>query len=312
VSSPDEPRGDIWGEADNAIRYDAFARRYPMYRVTSRDLVALARLSPRATVLDLACGTGATTAEILSVLGPDGKVVGVDKSPAMLAVAAESVPDRRVTWIQAAAEDVDRHVAGPVDAVVCNSAIWQTDLAATAAAVRTILAAEGRFVFNVGAGFLQAHDDPNDLGRRLSAMREIAARDHGWTPPAEPLRRSPLTRESICRCLGQAGFAVERIEEFSYAESAEAERAWLSIPIFTRNYLPGLPYDDRIRVLAQTYEHLAPGEPQPSRWVAFAARRQDRGSKPAGAAVFLGRARRRCRRPDPRPPRFTRRLTPAP
>ena len=32
-------------------------------------------------------------------------------------------------WIQAAAEDVDRHVAGPVDAVACNSAIWQTDLA---------------------------------------------------------------------------------------------------------------------------------------------------------------------------------------
>lgn len=271
MSSPEEPRGDSWGEADNAIRYDAFARRYPIYRLTSRDLVALARLWPPATVLDLACGTGATTAEILSVLGPDGQVVGVDKSPAMLAVAAESVPDRRVTWIQAAAEDVDRHVAGPVDAVVCNSAIWQTDLAATAAAVRNVLAAEGRFVFNVGARFLEARDDPNNLGHRLTAMREIAAQHYGWTPPDEQLRRSPLTRESICRCLGQAGFAVERIEEFSYAESAEAKRAWLSVPIFTQNYLPGLPYDDRIRVLDQTYEHLTPSEPGIARWVAFAA-----------------------------------------
>ena len=274
MSSSDEPRGDSWGEADNAIRYDAFARRYPIYRQTSRNLVALARLSPRATVLDLACGTGATTAEILSVLGPDGQVVGVDKSPAMLAVAAESVPDRRVTWIQAAAEDVDRYVAGPVDAVVCNSAIWQTDLAATAAAVRNVLAAEGRFVFNVGARFLEARDDPNNLGHRLGAMREIAAQHYGWTPPGAqaPLPKRPqLTRESIRRCLGQAGFAVERIEEFSYAESAEAKRAWLSIPIFTQNYLPGLPYDDRIRVLDQTYEHPTPSEPGIARWVAFAA-----------------------------------------
>lgn len=271
VSSPNEPRADSWGEGGNAVHYDAFARRYPMYRQTSRDLVALARLSRAATVLDLACGTGATAAEILAVLGPDGKVVGVDKSPAMLAVAARAVSDRRATWIQAAAEDVDHHVAGPVEAVVCNSAIWQTDLAATATAVRKILAAGGRFVFNVGSGFLEPRGDPNRLGHRLTLMREIAARDCGWTPPATRASRQPqLTRESICRCLGQAGFAVERIEEFSYAQTAEAERAWLSVPVFTESHLPGLPYDHRMRVLAQTYERLAPADPGISRWVAFA------------------------------------------
>ncbi len=66
------PDADIWGEDDNARRYDAYVRQYPNYQETSRDLVALA-LPPAdasvsdAAVLDLACGTGATTREILAV-----------------------------------------------------------------------------------------------------------------------------------------------------------------------------------------------------------------------------------------------------
>jgi SAM-dependent methyltransferase len=275
VSGLGQSRGDSWGEDDNAVRYDAFARRYPMYRQTSRDLVMLARLSRSAAVLDLACGTGATTAEILSVLGPGGRVVGVDMSPAMLMVAARRIPDRRVEWIRAAAENVDNHVAKLVDAVVCNSAIWQTDVDATVAAVRNVLAAGGRFVFNVGAGFLEQHDDPNYQGDRRGVMRAIAAQDYGWKPPGSrgPLHGRPrLTRESICRCLGKAGFEIERVEEFGYEQSAEAGRAWLSVPIFTKRYLPGMSYDDRMRVLNKTYKQLGPGEAGLSRWVAFAAK----------------------------------------
>jgi SAM-dependent methyltransferase len=268
---------DIWGEDDNAVRYDEFAQLYPSYRETSRDLVALANPARDATVLDLACGTGATTTEILSVLGPDSKVVAVDKSPAMLRAAASSVRDRRVQWIQAAAEDIDRHLSEPVDSAVCNSAIWQTDLAATAAAVRSVLATGGRFVFNVGIGFLEQQlDDPNQLGDLPSVMRAIAARDYGWTPPAArtapPARpRHRLSREAIRRLLGEAGFEIERVEELSYERSPEAQRAWLAVPIFTTMYLPGLPYRERMHVLDEAYAQLDAGQTQTGRWVAFAA-----------------------------------------
>jgi hypothetical protein len=68
----------------------------------------------------------------------------------MLAVAARAIAGPRITWVQCRAGNVDRHVTGPVDAVVCNSAIWQADLAATAAAVRNLLVTGGRFVFNTG------------------------------------------------------------------------------------------------------------------------------------------------------------------
>lgn len=216
------PDADIWGEDDNARLYDAFARRHPIYQDTSRDLIALARLPADAAVLDLACGTGITSREILAALGPDGTVTGADRSAAMLAVAARAITDPAITWVQAAAENIDRRMTRPVDAVVCNAAIWQTDLAATAAAVGNLLAAGGRFVFNTGAGYLGQQKDPNfgdGQPSPVAIMRDIAARDHGWRPPestaprdqaAPPGRRPRPTRESIRRCLDSAGLTSSK------------------------------------------------------------------------------------------------------
>jgi len=269
------PPADPWGEDDNARRYDAFARQYPMYRQTSRDLIALAGLSTDATVLDLACGTGATTEQILAVLGPDGKVVGVDGSAAMLAIAAQSFADQRVTWVQARAEKLDQHVTGLVDAVICNSAIWQTDLAATAAAVRNVMTAGGRFAFNVGSDFLQQADRPDERPLLSGVMQAIAAEDYGWAPPEHQSRtagRPRLSKESIRQSLSNAGFQIEHTAEFTYQQSAEAVRAWLSVPVFTERHLPGLPYRQRMRVLDEAYQRLGPGEAALSQWVAFAAK----------------------------------------
>jgi trans-aconitate methyltransferase len=275
---------DSWGEDDNPRRYDAYAREYPSYRDTSRDLVELVLPSgdsgADAAVLDLACGTGATTREILRALGPDGTVTGVDKSVAMLAVAASSTADLRATWIQARAESVDQQVTAPVDAVICNSAIWQTDFAATAMAVRAVMKAGGRFAFNVPVGFLD-EDDSHGSGERypslLSEMRAIAEHDYGWAPDdrARGRVRQRLTQESICRSAAAAGLDVEQVTEVSHQHSAESQRAWLSIPIFTRDQLRGLPYKDRMRVLDKAYERLGSGQTERAQWVVFVARASD-------------------------------------
>lgn len=279
------PGGDIWGEDDNPRRYDAYAREYPGYRETSRDLIALALPSADAgvadaTVLDLACGTGATTREILAVLGPGGRVTGVDQSAAMLGVAASSTTDPRATWIQARAESVDQHVTEPVDALICNSAIWQTDFAATAMAVRAVMKAGGRFAFNVPVGFLGDADSHRSRERYpslLSEMRAIAERDYDWAPDdgAPGRARQRLTQESICGSLAAAGFDVEQVTEVSHQDSADSQRAWLSIPVFTRDRLGGLPYGDRMRILDKAYERLGPGQTERAQWVVFVARTGD-------------------------------------
>lgn len=215
------------------------------------------------------------------MLGPGGRVVGVDKSVAMLGVAARSITDSRATWIQARAESVDEHVTGPVDAVICNSAIWQTDFAATAMAVRAAMKADGRFAFNVPAGFLGDGDSHRSRDRNpplLSEMRAIAERDYGWAPDASaPGRvRQQLTTESIRLSLAAAGFDIEQVRDVSYQNSAESQRAWLSIPIFTKDRLGGLPYEDRMRILDKAYECLGPSQTERALWTIFVARASDR------------------------------------
>jgi SAM-dependent methyltransferase len=274
------PAADIWGEDDNARRYEAYARQYPNYRDTSRDLVALALPSAAAadaTVLDLACGTGATTRETLAVLGPHGRVTGVDQSAAMLAVAASSITDHRARWIQARAESVDQHVTEAVDAILCNSAIWQTDLAATAMAARAVLKTGGRFAFNVPVDFLDDGGGHRSGGRYpalLSEMQAIAEHDYGWAPADRAQGRAGqrLTRQSISRALTAARFDLELVTEVSHDNSAASARAWLSIPIFTRDRLSGLSYADRMRVLEKAYERCGPGRAERGRWAVFVCR----------------------------------------
>ncbi len=49
-----------------------------------RAAVRAARLSRGGSALDVACGTGKLTAALAAEVGPEGRVVGVDLSPAML------------------------------------------------------------------------------------------------------------------------------------------------------------------------------------------------------------------------------------
>jgi SAM-dependent methyltransferase len=266
---------DSWDSAGNARDYAEFARAHPTYRLTSRDVVSLACPAADATVVDLACGTGITTEAVLPVLRDAGRVIAVDASQAMLAAAQSVIHDRRVRWLHSPAERVDQCGLSGVDAVVCNSAIWQTDVQATAAAVRRVLRPGGRFVFNLGAAMLADHvhaDQPDPL---MDAMKTIAACDYGWIPAASndpDADRRQLSEARLRRVLQQSGLRVDRVQSFSYPASLE-EHAWLTVPVFTARLFSGLQYEQRMAVLDQAYQRLAADHPDPvaTEWIAFAA-----------------------------------------
>jgi SAM-dependent methyltransferase len=270
-----------WEDEENAQRYGQFADEYALYRRTSQDLAGLARLARNARVVDLACGTGATTKALLAVLGPHGRVVAVDSSRAMLGRAKAFIGDHRVRWLRAPAEQLGNCGIDAVDAVVCNSAIWQTNMPATVAAVGRVLRPAGRFVFNVGARMLADHPDADQPPAPLIEMMEaIAARDHGWAAsPAAAGAREPgwLSERSLRNLLGDNGFRVEQVQEFQYRSSLDDQRAWLSVPIFTVRRFGGLSYPQRMAILSEAYRHLAAGNGGGAitvRWVAFTARRR--------------------------------------
>src|SRR5579862_9251221 len=78
-----------------AKHYDITSRLYPApgYPQRSQRLRAVQALGLRAgdSVVDIACGTGLNFRLIEEMIGPDGRITGVDLTDAMLAQAQERV-----------------------------------------------------------------------------------------------------------------------------------------------------------------------------------------------------------------------------
>ena len=113
-----------------AKHYDLTSRLYPVpfYPQPSQRTLAVEALHLRAgdTVVDVACGTGVNFPLIEKVVGPGGRIVGVDLTDAMLAQARRRVERNgwgNVTLVQADAAELD-FPAG-ADAIVSTYALTQ-------------------------------------------------------------------------------------------------------------------------------------------------------------------------------------------
>ena len=117
MRAPD-PRRAIEKYRSHARGYDASARRTMGLRSRVIDML---RLSAGETVLDVACGTGLSLPLLAEAVGPAGRVIGVEVSPAMIEQARERVARAglaNVTLIEAPMEEAA--FAGPLDAILFN------------------------------------------------------------------------------------------------------------------------------------------------------------------------------------------------
>jgi demethylmenaquinone methyltransferase/2-methoxy-6-polyprenyl-1,4-benzoquinol methylase len=104
-----------------------------------RRTVARLALQPDQTVLDVACGTGLSFPLLHQGVGETGRIIGVELSPDMLAIARERCVRegwRNVTLIESAMESAD--IPGPVDAILFN---FTHDVLRSPAALARIFAA---------------------------------------------------------------------------------------------------------------------------------------------------------------------------
>jgi SAM-dependent methyltransferase len=100
-------------------------------------------------VLDVGCGTGVLARAAADVVGPSGRVEGLDANPGMLAVARRVAPG--ITWREGAAGRLP-HPDASFDAVTCGFVLmFVDDPAAVAREAARVLVAGGRAVFTTWA-----------------------------------------------------------------------------------------------------------------------------------------------------------------
>ena len=106
----------------DASTYDHTSR--PQQSWAGEVLERLGSLARDATVLDVGCGTGRMTEALLDRV-PDGRVLGIDASAAMVALARQRLGDRARVW---QADVLDLELDEPADAIVSNATLhWVLD-----------------------------------------------------------------------------------------------------------------------------------------------------------------------------------------
>ena len=108
--------------------FDSIADKWDVWHdlpVLARDLDAcLAKfdIHESEAVLDVGCGTGNLTRVLLQRLGPAGRVMALDISTQMLALAQGKISDARVIWHHASAAKLPIEDES-IDRIICFS-VW--------------------------------------------------------------------------------------------------------------------------------------------------------------------------------------------
>lgn len=159
--------------------------------------VAALQLKTGQTVIDVGCGTGASFARLGAAVGRDGRVVGVDQSAGMLAVAAKRIADAGWTNIELIEAPAQEAEIPDADAAIF---FFTHDLMRTPAALdkATTAVRHGGRVVTAGAKRPSLWLAPIALAAQL-IMRRYVTTDEGLARPWDLLadRLEDVTSESL-------------------------------------------------------------------------------------------------------------------
>lgn len=264
-----------------AEKYEEFASKFDLYHRTGRFLMKMADIRPGMFVLDLGCGTGIVTVEILKEMNGVGKVVGIDYSRVMLSKARKKFLNKPVSLIHGKAEDVASLVSDEPDVTLCNAAFWQMDTNKVLEGLNKVMKKGGCFVFNLSRGkfnftrgrynFKYDADKYNELGDVFQLMHKIAMKKHHLSFRKREVKSTNPNpcMDDIKALLNQHSFSLERYELLEFERTSEDMHCFLQIPEWTNRIFPTLSYPQVMDLVDEAFKQLDTSRKFLSRWICF-------------------------------------------
>lgn len=196
-----------------------------------------AGISAGDSVLDIACGTGFTTQRAAEIVGPSGRVVGLDVNPGMLAKArsmsvGSGVP---VTWQEGSALDLPFD-ASEFERVVCQQGIqFFSDLSRATREMARVLRPGG----SLAVSFWAPLADQTYMAAQITGLLDVLG------DVARPLAAAfELDPALVAEALNDAGLENVIVDKISAEVILPAD-----LTEFARGQLMALPVADAFAAL---------------------------------------------------------------
>lgn len=235
------------------VQYDAFEARYGFFKRLTADLLRLLPAGGAETILDIGCGTGASTAQLHAAC-PQARIVGLDNSPAMLAQARlNHGSTARISFREGDAAALIARVTEPVDAILYSASIFLIpDFRESLRQAHQLLSPSGR----IGMTFMDGVYAETGENRFFQAEQELSL--------GLSLKKA-VSLPDLETCLHSL-FANLSLQERTYRLPKEQVQAFFSIPAMSAGIFPALDYESRLVKVAALFAHLPEAELN-FRWV---------------------------------------------
>jgi ubiquinone/menaquinone biosynthesis C-methylase UbiE len=227
-------------------------------------MAAVSGVRPGNRVLDVGCGIGDPTLQVAVLVGPHGRVLGIDLSEAMLETARERAAALGLAHVEFRAADVTGAELGRevFDVVLARwSVIYVADVVGALRRLREALVPGGRIAVAAWA--------PPDANPWITIPMQALARVHPLAP-TDPAASGPFQLSAdgeLARALLQAGFQAIDQERVVLSQFARGPEEYWTMLTDTAGpvapLLAGLAEEDRARVareVARAVDRFSSGD----------------------------------------------------
>lgn len=225
-------------------KYSEFETKYGFFYSLNAVLLDRLKIQSNARVLDIGCGTGASSRQILETI-PGATVWGLDNSPAMLEIARNNNPDpSRLKFIEGDAGDLLSCLHESVDVVIYSASIFLVpDYQASLSQAWKLLEPGGE----LGLTYMVGVYDNSAENAFICADRDAQT---------NVSMKKPVEFDGLANFV-QNLFGSIDVETINFLYDLDLLKQFYSIPAMSAGLYPSFGYEDRLKMLDKLFSHLS-------------------------------------------------------